>query len=371
MNTHGLLLQWHVTERCNLRCAHCYQEGYASEEFSLAELLGVLDQFKELLARRRGELRGLPYRGHVTVTGGEPFLRDDFLALVKCLAAEKGRLTFAILTNGSMINEAMANRLAELGPSFVQVSIDGTERTNDSLRAQGAFVQAVSALKHLVRVRVPAVISFTAQRCNYREFAEVARLGCELGVDRVWADRLIPWGAAATLREQLLSIAETREFFHIMDDARAEAERRFGRTKVILSRALQFLVGGGRPYHCAAGDGLIALLPNGDLLPCRRMPIVVGNVRDRSLSDLYYENGVLKRLRDHDRPSRGCEGCKHALQCGGGLRCLSYALTGDPLTADPGCWHADRSSIQRDAALAVRGADCHAVPDVIKDTWAP
>jgi radical SAM protein with 4Fe4S-binding SPASM domain len=116
---------------------------------------------------------------------------------------------------------------------------------------------------------------------------------------------------------------------------------------------------------------LIALLPNGDLLPCRRMPIVVGNVRERSLAGLYYGNGVLKLLRDYDRPSRGCEGCRHALQCGGGLRCLSYALAGDPLVADPGCWHAGTLSKEGQAAPAVRGADCHVIPDVIRDTWAP
>jgi len=369
MNTRGLLLQWHVTERCNFRCAHCYQEGYATDELSLRELLQISDQFKQLLARRRAEVGEAPYGGHLSLTGGEPFIRPDFLTLLEHLAAEKAQFTFAILTNGSMFDGPMTDRLADLGPRFVQVSIDGAERTNDSLRARGAFQQAVSALKHLVRARVSTAIAFTAQRRNYREFTEVARLGCDVGVDRVWADRLIPWGSGVGLGDDLLGPAETREFFEIMERARAEAERHFGRTKVVLSRALQFLIGGGRPYHCAAGDGLITLLPNGDLLPCRRMPIVVGNARDKSLSDLYYDNPVLKRLRDYDKPSRGCEGCEHALRCGGGLRCLSYALAGDPLTADPGCWHADRSNKERSAALSMQGTDCHVVPDAIKDTW--
>ncbi|OAD18962.1 heme d1 biosynthesis protein, partial [Candidatus Thiomargarita nelsonii] len=46
----SLLLQWHITERCNLRCAHCYQDNYARDELSFADLLKVLAQFKKLLA---------------------------------------------------------------------------------------------------------------------------------------------------------------------------------------------------------------------------------------------------------------------------------------------------------------------------------
>ena len=72
---HGLLLQWHVTERCNLRCAHCYQSTYSGQELQFQDLLRVLGQFKDLLNLWRRQPGQHPVRGHITVTGGEPFVR--------------------------------------------------------------------------------------------------------------------------------------------------------------------------------------------------------------------------------------------------------------------------------------------------------
>jgi len=337
--TRGLLLQWHVTERCNYRCAHCYQDGYACAELSFKEQLNVIEQFKALLARRRRET-GLAARGQVTVTGGEPFIRDDFLDLLAALAREREHFTFAILTNGSLIDGAMARRLKALGTRFVQVSIDGTEPVNDRLRCPGAYKKAVEALRALTAERIPTLLSFTAQHENWREFSAVARLGRELGVSRVWSDRLIPWGSGAAFAGRMFTPQQTRRYFELMGAARAEAFRSFGRTEISLGRALQFLVGGGVPYHCAAGEILVTLQPDGDVYPCRRMPIKGGNIREKTLEEIYYASDLFRRLRDRTAPAEGCEECPHALACGGGLRCLSYAATGDPFTADPGCWHA-------------------------------
>jgi len=75
------------------------------------------------------------------------------------------------------------------------------------------------------------------------------------------------------------------------------------------------------------------------------MPIRVGNLLETPPADLYYQSDLLRALRDPSRTSRGCEKCCYARLCRGGLKCLSYAMTGDPFTADPGCWRAVR---QRD-----------------------
>jgi len=84
----------------------------------------------------------------------------------------------------------------------------------------------------------------------------------------------------------------------------------------------------------------VTLQANGDIYPCRRMPIRVGNVLEAPLVEAYYESELFRKLRDQNHIAEGCEGCRHAARCGGGLRCLSYAITGDPFKADPGCWHA-------------------------------
>jgi radical SAM protein with 4Fe4S-binding SPASM domain len=114
-----------------------------------------------------------------------------------------------------------------------------------------------------------------------------------------------------------------------------------------MHRGLQFLVGGGRPYHCNAGDSLITVQHNGDVYPCRRMPIRVGNLKETRLAELYYSSDLLCALRDQQRVSRGCEACCFAPLCRGGLKCLSYATTNDSFTADPGCWLAARGAESR------------------------
>jgi radical SAM protein with 4Fe4S-binding SPASM domain len=92
-----------------------------------------------------------------------------------------------------------------------------------------------------------------------------------------------------------------------------------------------------------AGDTLLTLLPSGDAYPCRRMPIRAGNLQDTLLAELYYQNDLLCALRDRSRTSEGCQDCCFARLCRGGLKCLAYAVTGDPFQADPSCWLAERA----------------------------
>jgi len=336
--------QWHITDRCNNRCSHCYQETYSGEEMRYEELLHLLDEFEDLAIHRANQAGTPTYRGHVVVTGGEPFVREDFMDLLEVLHDNREWLVYSILTNGSLIDDPTARRLAELGPRSVQVSVEGTRPTHDSIRGEGDLDRTVTAAKRLLKAGVTTHISFTAHRNNHKEFPDVARLGMKMGVDMVWSDRLIPCGTGATLVDPVLTPEETRSYFKSMRRARMRAHRRpFCRTEVRMGRALQFLVTGGTAYRCNAGRGLLNFMPNGDVYPCRRMPILVGNARDTPLVELYEGNQMLRDLRDPHRISDGCLECEHAFQCQGGLRCLAYAVTGSPFNADPGCWIASNA----------------------------
>lgn len=329
-----LLLQWHITERCNLRCSHCYQENYARDELSFTGLLQVLSQLKDLLAIFQ-QRTGQRIPAHITVTGGEPFARRDFLNLLDVFADHRNLFSFAILTNGTFIDATMAQQLGKLAPRFVQVSIEGTAATHDRIRGAGNFAQTVFAIKQLRKQHIHTLISFTAHRGNYREFPEVAKLGRQLGVNRVWADRLIPCGSGSELT--VMTPQETQEFFTLLAQARAKRSWFNRHTEIAMHRALQFLAG-GQFYRCTAGDSLLTVQPNGDLYPCRRMPIRVGNLLETALVELYDNSELLRQLRDPRRISEGCQTCYYARRCRGGLKCLSYAVREDPFRADPGCW---------------------------------
>jgi radical SAM protein with 4Fe4S-binding SPASM domain len=330
------VLQWHLTERCNLRCRHCYQERFMGEELALPALVEIVGQFATLLARIERERAPEPVRGHINLTGGEPFVRDDLFDLLDVLAAHRARFGFAILSNGTLIDAEIAQRLRPLGPRFVQVSVEGSGPANDAVRGEGVLDRTVAALDHLHRAGIPTVVASTVHRGNLAEFGHVARLACDHHAAKVWADRLIPCGRGAALGDGLTP-EETRALFEGMRAARRAASARASRTDVSLGRALQFLVGGGTPYRCVAGEDLVTVQPNGDLLPCRRLPIPVGNLTKTPLTDLYYGSELFQALRAH-RVSRGCEDCRFARRCRGGLRCLAYAVTGDLFQADPGCW---------------------------------
>ena len=348
-----LVLQWHITDRCNLRCSHCYQETYTGPELRIGELVEVVGQYKVLLAARGVR------RGHINVTGGEPFLREDLFPFLEVLSAHRDTFSFAILCNGSFLDKATAARLRVLRPDFVQVSMEGGKATHDRIRGKGDFERVLAGLDCLRRSKLRAYISFTAHRDNYLEFGEVADAGMRFGAARVWADRLIPMGCGNAMAGKTLSPEETKEFFMVLQKAKAKAERWwFGRTEIAMGRALQFIVGGGEPYRCEAGSSLLALAADGSLYPCRRMPVPVGNVTSTELARLYCESAFLVNLRNRDHIAVGCAGCFYARVCRGGLRCLSFSMTGSPFRADPGCWLAHRVNVDCTRTEAVAGEIC-------------
>lgn len=337
-----LLLQWHLTDRCNLRCAHCYQDDYRDNGRGMAGWLPILEQFRNFIGGV-SQHKAPRIKGHITLTGGEPFAHPEVPDLLERIAALPDEFTFAILCNGTLIDDAMARRLARWAPRFVQVSIEGSPTTHDALRGAGNHAAVVTGVKRLLAAGVRTMLAFTAHRANFREFPEVARLGKQLGVTRVWADRLIPQGQGGALHG--LSVDETREFIELMRQTKLNAESglagRFGkRTEIALHRALQFLAG-GPAYRCTAGDTLITVMPDGTLYPCRRMPIAAGNLHQTPLAELY-DGSLFRQLRDPATVASGCEKCTYERLCRGGLRCLSYATERSFTVADPGCWLASR-----------------------------
>ena len=189
---HRLVLQWHVTERCNLRCTHCYQESYSGDELPFDDLLRLLQQYKDLLdAWGRPPWSSPSRQATVTVTGGEPFVRTDFLDLLEVFAAHRRRFSFAVLTNGSFINAALAYRLLPTAAGLCagrHRGYTGHSRQHPWRRELRPDAGCRAALR-AQRDSHDDLLSI-AHRANFREFPEVCRLGRKLRVSRVWADRV-------------------------------------------------------------------------------------------------------------------------------------------------------------------------------------
>jgi len=333
------LLQWHITERCDLRCRHCYQQETPGEsELPLADLRGILDQYGALLAK-------WGIAGHLNVTGGEPLLHPDFFSFLESVRKHAPGCTYGVLSNGTQIGRTEARWLARLGCQFVQISLEGGPEVHESIRGAGTFSRALRALDLLRREGVATMVSFTAHRGNAAQFAEAVDWSRRARVGVVWSDRFLPLGRGRALRHNLMAPTEVKAFFEEMYRARIALQKRwFHRTTVRMKRALQFLTlrehGGENcvPYRCTAGRSLLTLLPSGHVLPCRRLPIIVGDVRCSSLESIHQSSVLCRHLRDPERVPAGCEGCAFQRNCQGGLRCLAYAYHGDPFRADPQCF---------------------------------
>ncbi|MGL4667380.1 MAG: radical SAM protein [Saezia sp.] len=338
MGPSRLTVQWHITDRCNLRCQHCYQSEFSDRGFGidvLERVAGEVFRFREVWEQKGGAAIPLLFN----LTGGEPCAHPDFEALLCFLAKHPSKPRVGILSNGSLIDAGWARCFAELGVGFVQLSVEGARATHDGIRGLGHFEEVVRASRCLRMAGVRVVWSFTAHRGNYGEFPEVAKLARQHGVARVWSDRMIPAGKEDG--PMVLSADETLDYLCLMGQAHRDAGRGWGRkTEVALVRALQFQAGGGVPYRCVAGGELLTVMPNGDVFPCRRLPICVGNVLKTSLLALY-EDDVLRRLRDFEAPD-ACQRCLYKNVCRGGLRCLAYAVNGDMFSRDPGCTALER-----------------------------
>ncbi|MGA2613030.1 MAG: radical SAM protein [Spirochaetia bacterium] len=349
------LLQWHLTDSCNLSCRHCYDEaGQPKPELPLEQLVAFLRQYIRFL-----DANGIT--GHINFTGGEPFLRDDLPELLREVRRHHETVSYAILSNGTMIDGPCARLLRRTGCRFVQISVDGGPETHDALRGPGTFNACRRALGTLRRHGIPTMMSFTVSRVNWHDFPDVVRMACEEGANVVWSDRLLPLGRGAEMTENLLTAQEVDRFFETMFRSAEELRNRQRcPTRVRMHRALQFrtLISRGVknviPYRCNAGRGLLSLMPDGRILPCRRMPVTVGFFGRDSLEEVYREAPFLRTLRAEGRVAAGCEDCAWRASCGGGLRCLAYARGGDPFRADPQCSLAREARERGEAARSNR-----------------
>lgn len=321
------VMQWHITEACNLKCKHCYQENKKLSQLTKEQLFNTLDQYRILLKK-------LKMKGHINLTGGEPISCPFFFDLLDEFRKDENIYSFSILSNGTLINENIAKKIANYNPEYVQVSLEGGKKTNDYIRGKGTYKKIAEGIKYLKDQNIFVSISFTANKQNYKEFPKVVKYAVKYNVDNVWSDRYIPIGDNNQI--EIMTLSETQKYLSILQKERTKLKEKKCKTTISMYRALQFQMTNDFPYSCTAGDTLLTVMENGDLVPCRRMPIVVGNILKDEMYKLYKNNEILKELRSNNIPSE-CKNCEHEKLCKGGLKCLTYALYNDLDHKDVGC----------------------------------
>lgn len=321
-------LQWHLSEACNLKCLHCYQENHTPVQLKYDDLIKILNQYRELLDK-------LKTTGHINLTGGEPLCSPYFFKILDEFKKDSNKYSFSILTNGTLITEEYAEKIKSYNPEYVQVSLEGGKRMNDYIRGKGVYKKVAQAIKILKKHGIYVSLSFTATKLNYKEFPKVVKFAEKYGVDTIWSDRFIPLSKDND-NDFMMNLEETNEYLKIMEEERQKLKRKHSKTTVAMYRALQFQMTNDYPYACTAGKTLLTVMENGDLVPCRRMPIFVGNLLEENMYDLYKKSQIIKGLQKDTTPTE-CRSCEHSRLCAGGLKCLTYAIYKNLNHKDVGC----------------------------------
>jgi len=337
------VIQWHLTERCNLHCSHCYQDGTRHTDLSTDEVRSGLDEIKDLFTTW-SEIHGLTIVPSFNITGGEPLLRDDLFDILGDLSS-LGWDSF-VLTNGTLVNAQIAKRIARLGNKGVQVSLEGPESTHDALRGTGSYQASLSGIRALLKEGAVVTVNTTLSEINANGFFELAETAAQLGVQRLGFSRLVPSGKGEALAERMLTPDKVRELYtRIFSLSFEKMKLVTGDPVATCMRATE----GGNDDHtdvpiggCAAGVSGLTILSDGTIVPCRRLPISLGNIRTDSIREIWTTSSVLDALRTRARYDGKCGACKRWAICRG-CRAIAFAWSsfreeGNFLSEDPQCF---------------------------------
>jgi len=152
-------LEFQITDRCNLRCRHCYIGDGLHQDLPFEKIFKVLREFEEIQGLR------------LLLSGGEPLLHPHFWEMNEILRDYAFRSI--LLSNGTLIDREIANRLRV---HEVQVSLDGMKEGHESIRGEGTFEKALQAIENLQEANIRVSVATMVHRRNLKEFDELASL---------------------------------------------------------------------------------------------------------------------------------------------------------------------------------------------------
>lgn len=317
-------LQWHITQRCDLRCRHCYDRS-DRRDVDEAEGMAILQQLRSFCLSRH-------VRGQVTFTGGNPFMHPRFSRLYQA-AVDLGFIT-AIL--GNPVKEAQLEPILTIRkPAYYQVSLEGRRDHNDAIRGKGHYERTMGFLELLKRLQVPSMVMLTLTRDN---MADVIPLGRELEglTDGLAFNRLALEGEGAQLQlpEPVAYRAFLEEYAEALKSVPVLALKDNLLNSVFHCRGDE-LFSGCAGYGCGAAFNFLSLLPDGEVHACRKFTSPVGNLADATLSEIY-DAPAARRYRQGSAACRGC----HLRGVCGGCMAVTGSMGMDPFTdRDPFCLH--------------------------------
>mgnify|MGYP000000612070 FL=1 len=324
-----MVAQWDINDDCNLNCKHCRVLNKNTQEKEL-----TLEQAKSLLSQ-------LYYCGtsKLNLSGGEPFLRKDLFEILDYTTKFDD---IVITTNCTLINDKIAQKLAQYPNVRLSISIDGMEEIHDKFRGRkGTFQKIINTLPILKENGVKFSIRYTLTKDTIKDAKEVLKLASKNGAEEFNTRRVILTGNAS---ENLMISNE--EYKIIIKELIQECKRlnikfRTGDPLLIpifpevfgidLKEASQYYAG------CEAGDEIIYIDFKGNVGACSYIPMFADNIKEKSLDEILEKNKLFVTLKKYKESLKGkCQECTYKMICGG-CRATALALKKSLLEEDPLC----------------------------------
>lgn len=323
--------QWHITDKCNLSCSHCYQNSKTSyRDLPKEDLIKIADIIGNVCAK-------WGVKAHIALTGGEPFVRkDDLFFLLDYLDALDSVDRIEILSNGLLIDEAILSKLKIIKKVHtIQLSIEAPSAlTHDLIRGEGNFEKTIAALRLLKEEAFKVSVMMTLSKVNFDKIRDTYEFLNSLKVDFFAVDRFIP-EALDIFKFNTNVLSKEEAYKAYLDFVNIYKNPKF--TKALPFRPLFCLFDQDVGAACSAGWSSLTILPDASVVPCRRLPIFLGNILTDGFYKIWFTNDTLWKLREARNLGGKCNECKYIPKCRG-CRAMAYALTKDYMAEDSLCW---------------------------------
>jgi heme b synthase len=286
----------------------------------------------------------------IILTGGEPLLREDIFELAR-FGHDLG-LRMVMAVNGTLLDQATAQRLVDNGIQRISVSLDGPDAaSHDRFRGQeGAFTGALNGLEAAKAVGLPFQINTTVTRGNLADMPAIQELTQKLGAVAHHIFLLVPTGRGRALSDEIITAQEYEDVLNWFYDQRDKVPMELKATcaphyyRVLRQRAkaagekVEFKTHGldAVTKGCLGGTGFAFVSHVGQVQPCGYLELPAGDVTKQPFSKIWQESELFNRLRNPDLLGGKCGICEYRRVCGG-CRARAYEVSGDEMAEEPLC----------------------------------
>lgn len=319
-----------ISRQCNQRCSFCYNTWKVAGE-SRRRPLGT-KQTEELLDKLISDTEC----HSISLSGGEPMLRKDVFDIISFIKSRNVKV--CLLSNGTRLTNVAIKRCLSAGVDVFQITLLGdTPKLHNRLAGAQAFERVLDAVLNIKNRGGVVHINFVAMSENVSSFRNVLELCFLMGVNNVSFDRFVPGGEGLQKWTDLLPPPDA------IDDALAECDEIVGKYNMSVSVSTPILpclndvsrYGNIGLSRCAVGDeehALFCIDPEGNLKMCSHSPHVLGNLLERSFTELL-EDPFLVEF-ENTVPSF-CRDCAAVADCRGGCRSSAHVCYGNLASEEP------------------------------------